>query len=137
MDIEKIKNVFNKYIVSVLNKDGFNKYFVDVLKKQYTDFKGRASRSQYWYYIMFYTLIAIPLTIVDALLFGQQVLSGLLGLATVVPCLAMSVRRFHDLGKPWFWFLIALVPVVGPIALIFWFCQPGEAKTNQWGEPSK
>ncbi len=32
MDIEKIKNVFNKYIVSVLNKDGFNKYFVDVLK---------------------------------------------------------------------------------------------------------
>ena len=100
MDIEKIKNVFNKYIVSVLNKDGFNKYFVDVLKKQYTDFKGRASRSQYWYYIMFYTLIAIPLTIVDALLFGQQVLSGLLGLATVVPNLAMTVRRVHDLGKP-------------------------------------
>ena len=57
MDIEKIKNVFNKYIVSVLNKDGFNKYFVDVLKNQYTDFKGRASRSQYWYYIMFYTLL--------------------------------------------------------------------------------
>lgn len=122
MDIEKIKNVFNKYIVSVLNKDGFNKYFVDVLKQQYTDFQGRASRSQYWYYIMFYTLIAIPAAIVDTLLFGQPVLGMLLGLATFVPNLAMTVRRVHDLGKPWFWFLIAVVPVVGPIALIYWFC---------------
>ena len=137
MDIEKIKSIFKDYILSVLNKEGFDKYFVSVLKGQYADFNGRANRSQYWYYSLFYFLIAFPLSIIDAVLFGGTALSGLLALATLVPSLAISIRRIHDFGKPWFWFLIVLVPFIGGIALIIWFCMPGEAADNQWGKVQK
>ena len=137
MDIEKIKNIFNTYIVSVLNKEGFEKYFVNVLKTQYTDFNGRATRSQYWYFAMFYFFIALILSVIDAIIFGGMVLGGLLALAALVPNIAISIRRIHDLGKPWFWFLIAFVPFIGGIALLVWFCMPGEPNDNQWGKASK
>ena len=137
MSIEKLKNILNTYIVSVLNKDGFNKYFVNVLKTQYTDFTGRANRPQYWYYTLFYFIVALLCSFVDTLLFGRMFLSGLLALATLVPNIAISVRRIHDLGKPWFWLLISLVPFVGGLFLLIWFCLPGESHDNQWGKVSK
>lgn len=136
MDIEKIKNLFSTYIVSVLNKEGFEKYFVNVLKTQYADFNGRATRSQYWYFAMFYFFIALILSVIDTIIFGGMALGGLLALATLVPNIAISIRRIHDLGKPWFWFLIAFVPFIGGIALLVWFCMPGEANDNQWGKAS-
>lgn len=137
MDIEKIKNNFNKYIVSVMNQDSFNKYFVNVIKTHYTDFQGRASRSEYWYYVLFYTLISIPLSILDSIVFGRPILGLVLSLALLVPSIAVAVRRIHDLGKPWFWLLIGLIPFLGAFALIYFFCQPGENKKNQWGTTAK
>ena len=53
----------------------------------------------------------------------------------------LAVNNRHDgftlNGKPWFWLLISLVPFIGGIALLIWFCMPGETKANQWGEPVK
>ena len=55
MNLEKLKN-------------GFNQYFVNVLKNQYADFKGRATRSQYWYFVLCYIVVSIPFSIVDAII---------------------------------------------------------------------
>lgn len=123
MNIEKIKSYFNKY-------------FLDVVKTQYNDYKGRASRSQYWYFVLFCVLISIPLAIVDVVI-GVRLFSTIFSIAVLCPSVCLGIRRLHDLGKPgWFYFL-CLVPVVGPIALLVMFCLKGQNEKNKFGEVSK
>ena len=112
----------------------FNKYFVDYLKINYTNFEGRVSRSQYWYFVLCYVLVAIPLAIIDGILFQSQVLTLILSLALIVPQIGIGVRRLHDLGKPGWWYFMVLIPLVGPIALLVLFCMKGENKDNQYGK---
>lgn len=120
MDIEKIKNLFNTN-------------FVNVLKNHYADFKGRASRPQYWYFVLCSFIVSIPFAIVDSILFQGQVLTLILSLALLVPSIAIGVRRLHDLGKPGWWFFMVLIPLIGSIALIILFCMKGEEKVNTYG----
>lgn len=117
-------------------KEIFNKYFVEYLKTQYTNFNGRANRSMYWYFVLCAVVVSIPLTIIDMII-GVQFLSLIFSLAILVPSIALGVRRLHDLGKPGWWYFMILVPIVGPIALIVLFCQKGEEKANAYGEPVK
>ncbi len=112
----------------------FNKYFVDYLKIHYTNFEGRVSRSQYWYFVLCYVVVAIPLGIIDGILFQSQVLTLILSLALIVPQIGIGVRRLHDLGKPGWWYFMMLIPLVGPIALLVLFCMKGENKDNQYGK---
>lgn len=112
----------------------FNKYFVDYLKTNYTNFEGRVSRSQYWYFVLCYVVVAIPLGLIDGILFQKQVLSLILALALIVPQIGIGVRRLHDLGKPGWWYFMVLIPLVGPIALLVLFCMKGENKDNQYGK---
>lgn len=112
----------------------FNKFFVEVIKKQYTDFKGRASRGQYWRFVLCYVIVSIPLAIIDALVFKAQVLGLILALGLLLPSIAIGIRRLHDLGRCGWWYLIALIPFLGPIALLIMFCLPGEAKANAYGD---
>lgn len=112
----------------------FNKYFVDYLKINYTNFEGRVSRSQYWYFVLCYVVVAIPLAIIDGILFQSQVLTLILSLALIVPQIGIGVRRLHDLGKPGWWYFMVLIPLVGPIALLVLFCMKGENKDNQYGK---
>ena len=112
----------------------FNKYFVDYLKTNYTNFEGRVSRSQYWYFVLCYVVVAIPLAIIDGILFQSQVLTLILSLALIVPQIGIGVRRLHDLGKPGWWYFMVLIPLVGPITLLVLFCMKGENKDNQYGK---
>jgi uncharacterized membrane protein YhaH (DUF805 family) len=57
----------------------------------------------------------------------------LFGLATFLPGLAVTARRLHDIGRSGWWMLLWLVPLVGWIVLIVWYCQPGQPGTNQYG----
>lgn len=124
MDIAKIKSYFNQY-------------FVEVLKTQYADFKGRVNRPQYWYFTLFAFIISIPLGIIDAILFGSQVLTLIFSLAIFVPSIGLGIRRLHDLGKSGWLYLVVLIPVVGPIGLLVLFCLKGEDKKNQFGNVVK
>lgn len=100
-----------------------NQYFINVLKSQYADFKGRATRSQYWYFVLCYIVVSIPFSIVDAVI-NAQVLTLVLSLAMLVPSLAIGVRRLHDINLSGWLYLIALIPLAGPIALLVLFCMP-------------
>lgn len=105
-------------------KNYFDKYYLDPLKNQYADFTGSATRAQYWYFILFYTLIALVLNFIDGLFFNAPVLTGLLTLALLVPTIAIGVRRLHDLKISGWFYLIILVPILGAIALVILFCLP-------------
>jgi uncharacterized membrane protein YhaH (DUF805 family) len=113
-------------------------WYLQVLKK-YAVFSGRARRSEYWYFVLFNILISIGLTIIDLVIgtYSQQsgwgLFSGLYALAVLIPGLAVSVRRLHDTGKSGLWFLIVLIPLVGPIVLLVFMCSDSDPGENQYG----
>jgi len=124
----------------LLNKDNalkiFNKYFVEYLKTQYTNFNGRASRPDYWYFVLCAFVIGLVLAIIDAVI-GVRLFTSIFSLAILIPSVGLGVRRLHDLGKPGWWYFMALIPLIGGIALLVLFCMKGEDKANAYGEPAK
>lgn len=66
-----------------------------------------------------------------------SVIQGLVSLALLLPGLGLCVRRLHDISKSGWWIFISLVPLLGAILLIIWFCKPSDAGMNQYGpEPN-
>ena len=117
-------------------------WYLDVLKK-YAVFHGRARRKEYWYFILLSSIISTVLTIVDSLTgtFSTASEVGLLGgiylLATLVPSLAVTVRRLHDTNRSGWWILLGLLPVVGVIILIVFLALDGSPQINDYGASPK
>jgi uncharacterized membrane protein YhaH (DUF805 family) len=110
--------------------------------RKYATFEGRARRAEYWWFELFLILVSIVLAIVDMSVFGLEFLKdyggigpigGLFSLAMLVPSLAVSVRRLHDKDKSGWYLLIGLIPLVGGIILLVWFCQRGTIGDNRFG----
>jgi len=118
-------------------------WFLVVVKERYAQFSGRARRSEYWYFYLFYVLIVIGLAIVDGIsgtrnaTAGVGLFSGVFGLAMLIPSLAVSVRRLHDTGRSGWWLLIALVPVIGAIVLLVFVLLDSAPGANQYGANPK
>ena len=88
--------------------------------RQYVGFTGRATRAEYWWWVLGTVVVSILLGIVDGIIFGfedgVQVLSGLFGLATLLPLLAVTARRLHDIGRTGWWQLLWVgIGVLGAI----------------------
>ncbi|MFH9015482.1 DUF805 domain-containing protein [Streptomyces sp. NPDC017943] len=111
-------------------------WFIEVVKK-YAVFSGRARRKEYWMYVLFYAILAIVASIIDAVVFGSQILSLVLALGLLLPSLGVTVRRLHDTNRSGWWILIGLVPLVGGIVMLVFLCIEGEAGSNQYGHNPK
>ena len=97
--------------------------FVEAIKvclTKYVDGKGRASRSEYWYFALF-TFIVVVAT------------GGGAAILVLLPSITVSVRRLHDIGKSAWALLWVLLPVIGWIVLIVYAVRPGEPHTNLYG----
>ena len=115
---------------------------------QYATFSGRATRSEYWWWVVAVLLAFAVMNIIDGALIlpllgfeafqpeGGQPLSMLLALALILPNLAVGVRRLHDSGRVGWWMLIALVPVLGTLVLLYFFVQPSQDGDNEFGPPN-
>lgn len=119
------------------------KWYKKVLS-QYTDFKGRARRKEYWMFVLFNIIFAIVATVLDNVLgitFAPEIPYGFIwavyALAVFIPGIAVAVRRLHDMGKSGWWYLIGLVPLIGGIWLIVLLATDSEAGDNQWGPNPK
>lgn len=105
----------------------------------YVTFSGRASRSEYWFFVLFVILASFILSFVDAALGVYSlkaqigILSGIFSLAVLLPSIAVAVRRLHDTGSSGWWVLLIFVPLLGAIALIVWFCIPSNQGQNEYG----
>jgi uncharacterized membrane protein YhaH (DUF805 family) len=105
-------------------------YFVKVLKN-YANFEGRARRSEYWYYILIRTLISIALIFVDSAIGSRVGVIGLVfSLGTLIPSIAVGVRRMHDVGKSGWYLLI-------PIYNLVLACTNGDTGSNEYGYDPK
>lgn len=106
--------------------------------RNYTNFSGRAVRSEFWYWVLFCFLGGIVTFILDGAIFPDNVLSPLnaiFNLATLLPSLAVGARRLHDTDHTGWWQLIGLT-LIGAILLIYWYCQPGQPGDNRFGGPA-
>jgi uncharacterized membrane protein YhaH (DUF805 family) len=98
----------------------------------YVNFSARAIRSEYWYWVLFTTVGAFVTAFIDRM-DGVVALYPLFGLATILPSIAIGVRRLHDLDRSGWWLLLGFVPVIGAIVLIIWFCYGGTPAANRFG----
>jgi uncharacterized membrane protein YhaH (DUF805 family) len=98
----------------------------------YVNFSGRATRSEYWFWVLFTILGLLATEIIDYAL-GLTVFYPIFGLATFLPSLAVGVRRLHDLDRSGWWLLLSLIPLIGAIVLIVWFCSRGTVGPNRFG----
>jgi uncharacterized membrane protein YhaH (DUF805 family) len=104
-------------------RSGFNNY---------TNFKDRSSRSEYWYWALFAFLAGIAGSIIDMVL-GTNLIQIVVSLALFIPGLAVGVRRLHDVGKSGWNLLWLLLPILGLIYLIYLFVQPSQSAPNNYG----
>ena len=113
------------------------------LTQKYATFEGRASRSEFWWFYLFLSLIfllarfippvpfeigTITLTIPLALILGL--------IALVLPLVAVGVRRLHDTGMSGDWYFLCLIPLVGQVLLLYLLAQSGYKSTNKYGDSS-
>lgn len=118
-----------------------NWYFT-VLKK-YAVFSGRARRKEYWLFVLFNIVFSVVAIVLDNLLgtasedLGYGAIYGLYSLAVLLPGLAVTVRRLHDVGKSGWWILISLVPIIGGIWLLVLLATDSEPGENQYGPNPK
>ena len=116
-------------------------YYTDVIKK-YTQFTGRATRKEYWMFVLFNVIISFVIGFIDKLLgldftlglWQTGVLSIIYSLFVLLPGTAVSVRRLHDIDKSGWNLLLSLIPLVGAIIVIVFMCKPGTAGVNKYGE---
>lgn len=101
-------------------------WYLEALIK-YATFKGRARRKEYWLFTLFNFLILFILLIFDSLIGAQGVLFILYFLATLLPNLAVTVRRLHDIGKSGWWILISIIPIIGGIVLVIFMCTDSQS----------
>ena len=114
-------------------------YFLDVITNKYAQFDGRATRSEYWYFTLFYIIAYILVAVIDGFLMqmtgGIPVLTIILALGLLIPGIVVGVRRLHDIGKSGWWYLIAIVPIVSLILIAFFVMDSKE--DNEYGPNPK
>jgi len=113
--------------------------------RQYATFGGRTSRAAYWWFVLANFIITfalyIPAIIAGSLggsnpatsLFAVPV--ALYGLAVLIPSIALSVRRLHDIGVSGWWYLLIFVPFAGGLALLVMHVMASQPANNRYGSP--
>ena len=110
---------------------------------QYSDFSGRARRTEYWMFMLFNMIFACIAIVLDNALgladpaMGYGVLYGIYALVMLIPGLAVCARRLHDVGKSGWFMFISLIPIIGGIWLLVLICTDGHAEENKWGKNPK
>ena len=115
--------------------------------QNYANFKGRASRSEFWFWVLFFWLAVILASIIDAVIFSgvaSDANSGvrlyllplnLVGYVLLIPNVSVFVRRLHDTDRKGWWWLLGFVPF-GGLVLLSWLCTKGSPSANRFGDGS-
>ncbi len=131
--------------------------------KEYATFSGRARRKEFWGFTLFNAIcvfvmyipiwVSVLIQVLKEAYYNNDyyeldvsdltvpiifsVLLGLYSLAAIIPSLAVSSRRLHDTGRAFGWYFIGLIPLVGIILLLVWYCTDGERGANRFGNNPK
>ncbi len=108
---------------------------------KYADFSGRASRQEYWMFMLsvgvFYLLCTIMAAAGSVFAALTMIILILFGIAAFIPGIALFIRRLHDTGRSGAWWFISFIPLIGPIVLLVFLATEGDAGVNQYGPNPK
>ncbi|MEG3110203.1 DUF805 domain-containing protein [Pantoea sp. T14] len=107
--------------------------------KQYGVIQGRCRRKTYWLFVLVNILVSVVLTVLDTVLgfniwLDEGLLSTLYSLAILIPSITVSIRRLHDLDRSGWWLLLILLPFIGTLLLLIYFCFKGSEGPNRFGD---
>ena len=98
--------------------------FKDIVTNKYAQFSGRANKAEFWQFVLVFVVISVAFSLLMSIFGGVNILrmifmilNVIVSLALLVPSIAVSIRRMHDIGKSGVWVLINLLPIIGSI----WF----------------
>lgn len=114
-------------------------WYLAVLRK-YAVFSGRARRKEYWMFVLFNLIFMFAAFILDSILSGDRgygFIYTIYSLAVLLPGLAVSVRRLHDIGKSGWFILLGFIPIIGIIWLLVLMCLDGNTGDNMYGPNPK
>lgn len=117
--------------------------FKEIMTQKYATFSGRAGRKEYWLFQLFNFIVSFFISILAFSLkdsYGGpnmvfMIILWIYSLALLIPSIAVTVRRLHDLGKGGDWIFISAIPILGGIILLILMICKGEPQTNRFGEP--
>ncbi len=121
-------------------------WYKKVMFENYSNFQGRARRSEYWYFALMNALISLVIIIPGILFLVADILSlgitfvvifGLYHLATIIPTLAVAARRMHDINKSGWYYFIQFIPLIGGIWFLFLLFTEGDNGANNYGTDPK
>ena len=95
--------------------------------RNYATFTGRASRSEFWWFMLFALLASLVASAIDPRL------NAVVTLLLLLPAIAVTARRLHDIDKSGWWQLVNLIPFVGWIIVLYWYVQPSQRAPNRYG----
>ena len=111
-------------------------YFLDVITKNYVNFKGRATRQQFWMFVLFYLIIYLILTMLSLMdnMLGSffWLLQLFYSLGMILPGLAIGVRRLHDTNRCGWWWFITFLPLIGNLILFIFWVLPSTPGQNRF-----
>lgn len=120
-------------------------WYLEVIKNNYANFSGRARRKEYWMFIVVNTIIlavlyGIMFSSIDRYTgemsgtgFAALIIIGIYSLATIIPNIAVTVRRFHDQDRSGWMVLLSFIPFVGGLILFIFMCLDGTRGENRFG----
>lgn len=118
-------------------------WYQKVLTQHYADFSGRARRQEYWMFVLVNILAGVLLNVGGAIL-GVLTKSevflaipALYSLAVLIPSLAVSCRRLHDTGRSGWYLLCAVIPLIGPLVLLYFMVGDSVPGNNEYGPNPK
>lgn len=108
---------------------------------KYAVFSGRASRSEFWFFILFGILGGIIAAIIDTMILGYPYeengpINLIFSVALIIPSISVTARRLHDINRSGWWQLLWFT-IIGGILLIIWHATEGEKKKNKFGQSIK
>ena len=104
---------------------------------RYVQFSGRASRSEYWFYLLAFFIVIVGTTAIAGAMTESEDIAEIVCLVTILPfilpCFAVQSRRLHDRGLSAWWLLLCLLPNIGAIILMIISCWGSKNENNPYG----
>lgn len=118
-------------------------WYLKVLKQHYADFGGRARRQEYWMFFLINCIVSFGLGFAGGALTAMtdssifSIIPLIYSLGVLIPGIAVTIRRLHDTGKSGWYLLVSFIPLIGPLALLYFMVIDSAPGNNEYGPNPK